>query len=280
MFGISRQAYYKRLHAQVARASRHAVVQTMVTQVRLKQPRIGTRKLYYLLKERIAETGIKLGRDGLFDGLRRAHMLVLPKKSYHKTTDSKHWMHKHPNLIKQAPKPTMAEQLWVADITYIDTAASTTYLSLVTDAHSRKIMGHHLHPTLHTDGVKKAFQMALRQRQTDRPLIHHSDRGLQYCASEYQRLHQRHGVQCSMTDGYDCYQNALAERVNGILKNEFLITQPRNLEQAATMIRQAIDTYNYARPHLALQCKTPDAVHQASIRTALKSGNKLLAKKA
>lgn len=279
LFGISRQTYYKRLHAQVARASRNAVVQTLVTQVRLKQPRIGTRKLYYLLKDRIAETGIKLGRDGLFDGLRSAHMLVLPKKSYHKTTNSKHWMHKHPNLIKNAPKPTMAEQLWVADITYIDTVESTTYLSLVTDAHSRKIMGHHLHPNLHTDGVKKALQMALRQRQTDRQLVHHSDRGLQYCSSAYQRLHQLHGVQCSMTDGYDCYQNALAERINGILKNEFLIIKPQNLEQAATMIRQAIYTYNHDRPHLALQCKTPDAVHQASIRKALKSGNKPLAEK-
>lgn len=265
MFGISRQTYYKRLRAEVDRAARSAVVTTMVTQVRLSQPRIGTRKLYYLLKPKIQEAGIKLGRDGLFDGLRRAHMLVSPKKCYRKTTNSRHWMFKHPNLIKDQPKPSKAEQLWVADITYIDTRETTAYLSLITDAHSRKIVGYHLHPNLHTNGVLQAFQMALRHRKTEGELIHHSDRGSQYCSEAYQRIHRRHGVICSMTDGYDCYQNAMAERVNGILKNEFLTAQPQDLKQAAVMIRQAIHTYNCDRPHLALQYKTPDAVHRASI---------------
>lgn len=240
----------------------------MVTQVRLKQPRIGTRKLHYLLKDRMAQAGVKLGRDALFDGLRKAHMLVRPKKSYHKTTDSRHWLRKHPNLIKDAPPPDKAEQLWVADITYIDTKDSTAYLSLVTDAHSRKIVGHHLHHNLHTDGIVKAMQMALRQRQTQRRLVHHSDRGSQYCSEAYQKLHRRHGIACSMTDGYDCYQNAMAERVNGILKNELLTAKPHNIEQAALMIRQAIHTYNHERPHLALKYKTPDAVHRASINAA------------
>lgn len=237
----------------------------MVTQVRLSQPRIGTRKLYYLLNTRIAQAGIKMGRDGLFDGLRKAHMLVQPKKCYRKTTNSKHWMHKHPNLIKDHPKPNKAEQLWVADITYIDTQETTGYLSLITDAHSRKIVGYHLHPNLHTEGVLQALQMALRQRRTDRELVHHSDRGLQYCAEAYQRLHRRHNVICSMTDGYDCYQNAMAERVNGILKTELLTAKPKDLEQAEVMIRQAIQVYNCERPHQALKYKTPDAVHRASI---------------
>ncbi|MGS0743149.1 IS3 family transposase [Glaciimonas sp. GG7] len=271
LLGISRQTYYKRIGAQVALAARNSTVQSMVTQVRLKQPRIGTRKLHYLLKDRIAEAGIKLGRDGLFRSLRMSHMLVKPKRSYHKTTDSRHWMFKHPNLIKDAPKPGMAEQLWVADITYIDTRETTAYLSLVTDAHSRKIMGHHLHPTLHTDGVAKALKMALKKRATDQQLIHHSDRGLQYCSAAYQRLHQSHDVLCSMTDGYDCYQNALAERINGIIKNEFLTVKPDNFAQAAIMIDQSIQTYNHERPHLALQYKTPDAVHQASVFNAVKS---------
>lgn len=237
----------------------------MVTQVRLSQPRIGTRKLYFLLKGQIERAGIKMGRDGLFDGLRRAHMLVRPKKSYRKTTNSRHWLHKHPNLIKNAPKPSKAEQLWVADVTYIDTVETTGYLSLVTDAHSRKIVGHHLHPNLHTKGVVQALQMALRQRKTTRDLTHHSDRGCQYCAEEYQRVQRRHGIRCSMTDGYDCYQNALAERINGILKTELLTAKPRNLAEAATMIQEAIRTYNCERPHQALKYKTPDAVHRASL---------------
>ncbi len=174
-------------------------------------------------------------------------------------------MYKHPNLIKDQPKPEKAEQLWVADITYIDTQEATGYLSLITDAHSRKIVGYHLHPNLHTDGVLQALQMAIRQRKTERPLIHHSDRGIQYCAEAYQRIHQRHHLRCSMTDGYDCYQNAMAERVNGILKTELLTAKPKDLAQASVMIREAVHVYNCERPHQALKYKTPDAVHRASV---------------
>ena len=206
-----------------------------------------------------------MGRDGLFDTLRKAHLLVHPKRCYRKTTNSKHWMFKHPNLIKDKPKPDKAEQLWVADVTYIDTERQTGYLSLITDAYSRKVVGYHLHPNLHTDGVMQALKAAVRQRCTTRNLIHHSDRGLQYCSQAYQRIHQRHGIVCSMTDGYDCYQNAMAERVNGILKTEFLTSKPKDLVQAAKMIQQAITTYNCERPHLALKYKTPDAVHRASV---------------
>ena len=270
MFGISRQAYYKRIHAEIGRAARNSVAQAMVQKVRLTQPKIGTRKLYYLLKQPLAQAGLKMGRDALFDALRRAHMLIHPRRCYRKTTDSKHWLHKHPNLLKDRPKPTMAEQVWVADITYIETKQTVGYLSLITDAYSRRIMGHHLHSSLHTDGVLCALRMALKQRRTDRAPIHHSDRGLQYCAGPYQQVHQRHGVACSMTDGYDCYQNALAERVNGILKTELLTAIPLDLNQAATMIDQAVDIYNRHRPHQALKYKTPDAVHRASVASELR----------
>ena len=246
----------------------------MVQQVRVRQPKVGTRKLYFLLKPQFVQAGLKLGRDGLFDALRRARMLVQPKRCYRKTTNSRHWMHKHPNLVKSKPKPMAAEQLWVADITYIETRETTGYLSLVTDAYSRRIMGYHLHANLHTDGVLKAWSMALRSRRTAHELIHHSDRGLQYCAESYQQIHRRNGILCSMTDGYDCYQNALAERVNGILKTEFLTTTPQNLEQAAIMIKQAIGIYNHERPHTALQYKTPDAVHRASVETNLRGNEK------
>jgi len=270
LFGISRQAYYKRIHAEIGRAARNSVAQAMVQQVRLTQPKIGTRKLYYLLKQPLVQAGLKMGRDALFEALRRAHMLVHPKRCYRKTTDSKHWLHKHPNLLKDRPKPTMAEQVWVADITYIETKQTIGYLSLITDAYSRRIMGHHLHPSLHTDGVLHALQMALKQRQTDRALIHHSDRGIQYCSRPYQQVHQRYGVACSMTDGYDCYQNALAERVNGILKTELLTATPLDLGQAATMIEQAVNIYNRQRPHQSLKYKTPDAVHRASVAPELR----------
>ena len=148
---------------------------------------------------------------------------------------------------------------------YIDTRETTGYLSLITDAYSRRIMGYHLHPSLHTDGVLQALQMALKQRKTKHELIHHSDRGIQYCSAAYQKMHRRHRLTCSMTDGYDCYQNALAERVNGILKTELLTALPQDLNQAGTMIRQAVRIYNHERPHLALKNKTPDAVHRASV---------------
>jgi putative transposase len=267
LFGISRQAFYKRIHAEIDRAARNGVVQTIVQQVRIKQPKIGTRKLYYLLRDQFANAGLKLGRDGLFEALRRARMLVKPRRCYRKTTNSKHWMYKHPNLVTGRPKPDAAEQLWVADITYIETREAVCYLSLITDAYSRRIMGYHLHPSLHTDGVKRALAMALRARKTRRDLVHHSDRGIQYCAEAYQRLHRRHGVTCSMTDGYDCYQNAMAERVNGILKNELLVNTALDIEQARTMIGQAVHIYNCDRPHHSLQYKTPDAVHRASVET-------------
>jgi transposase InsO family protein len=159
-------------------------------------------------------------------------------------------------------KVKQPEQLWVADITYIETKEETGYLSLITDAYSRKIVGHYLHHSLHTEGVYKAFNQALKKRIYKHQLIHHSDRGLQYCSSMYQQLHTKNNVICSMTDGYDCYQNALAERINGILKHEFLITKPNNLDQARVMINQAVETYNNRRPHLALKYKTPDYVHK------------------
>ncbi len=124
-------------------------------------------------------------------------------------------------------------------------------------------MGHHVHEGLHARSVARAFRPALQQRQTHQPLVHHSDLGIQYCSAHYQRLHTEHGITCSMTDGYDCYQNALAERVNGILKNELLEPPPTDLGQARRMVREAVDIYNRERPHLALKYKTPDAVHRA-----------------
>lgn len=242
------------------------VVLDLVRDVRREQPRIGTRKLYHLLSAPLAERSIKLGRDGMFCVLRAHRMLVPAKRAYHKTTMSHHRFYKHPNLLKPGPGqvvPQAPEQVWVSDITYLPTREETTYLSLVTDAYSRKIVGYHLDRHMQTSAVGRALKMALRQRSGGGRLIHHSDRGIQYCSAEYQRLHEEHGITCSMTDGYDCYQNALAERVNGILKEEFLLCRAGNLEEARQMVRESIRIYNEKRPHLSLKYKTPDEVHRA-----------------
>ncbi|CAG2153445.1 IS3 family transposase ISBcen7 [Ralstonia mannitolilytica] len=134
----------------------------------------------------------------------------------------------------------------------------------MTDAYSRKIVGYHVHESLHAESVSRALKMALKTRQTKQQLVHHSDRGIQYCSSEYQRIHKRHGLTCSMTDGYDCCQNALAERVNGILKGQSLLSRPADLQQAERIVAQSVHIYNHERPHQALKYKTPDAVHRAS----------------
>lgn len=266
--GISRQAYYQGRQRHIERGQRAQVVVRLVNEQRLRQPRLGTRKLHHLLRQPLEQAGVGLGRDAMFDVLRNARMLVPTRRAYHKTTDSHHRFRQHPNLVKEGPEQiqvTRSEQLWVADITYLPTADRFVYLSLVTDAHSRKIVGWHVHPTLQTEEVAQAMKMALRGRQTRHELTHHSDRGIQYCSSHYQLLHRRHGVKCSMTDGYDCYQNALAERVNGILKSEFLLSRPADLIQARRMVAESIQIYNHERPHLSLKMQTPDAVHRASL---------------
>ncbi len=236
-----------------------------VWSVRLRQPRLGTRKLHFLLHEQPLAM-LRVGRDRLFRLLREQRLLVAPRRAYQKTTHSHHRFHRPPNLLKPGPGqvlPTAPEQLWVADITYRPTRESTAYLSLVTDADSRKIVGCHVHESLHAHSVAQALSLALKQRISRQPLVHHSDRGIQYCSALYQQLHAKHGIGCSMTDGYDCYQNSLAERVNGIQKLELLLQRPHDLAQARRMVRESVAIYNNERPHLARQYKTPDAVHRA-----------------
>ncbi|WP_433691765.1 IS3 family transposase [Herbaspirillum seropedicae] len=266
--GISRQAYYQRCQRERDAQHQAEAVVELVQPIRLRQPRIGTRKLHCLLTPTLAQSQMKVGRDKLFGILRQARLLVQPQRAYHKTTNSHHRFRCHPNLLKEGPNkviPTGPEQVWVADITYLPTRGKFVYLSLVTDAWSRKIVGYHVHDSLQTEEVSQALKMALRDRRGKAPVIHHSDRGIQYCSTYYQEIHRRHGLVCSMTDGYDCYQNALAERINGILKGEFLLSRPENLAQAAKMVAQSIRIYNEERPHTALKYKTPDAVHRASV---------------
>lgn len=257
--GISRQAYYQQYARQIARDGHEAKVLAFVRTERMMQPRIGTRKLKYMM----AQQGLLIGRDHLFNLLGVHRLLVPAKRAYHRTTLSHHRLRCHPNLLAAQMPAKQPEQVWVADITYFPTWKEDTYISLVTDAFSRKIVGYYVDNSMHTGSVKQAFRQALRQRMRKEGLIHHSDRGSQYCSKEYQALHAQHGVKCSMTDGYDCYQNALAERINGILKNEFLLTKPQNLEEARKMVEESVLIYNQRRPHLALQYKTPDEVHRA-----------------
>lgn len=261
LFGMSRQAVYQAKRRRELRAQELARIKPLVQSIRMQMPRLGTRKLYYLLKEDFVQLGIKIGRDGFFDYLRAEHLLIRPKKNYTKTTDSKHWLKKYPNLFKDR-KVMGSEEVFVSDITYVKSKERTHYLSLVTDAYSRKIMGYHLSDDMSAEHVVKALKMANKNRKTSKALIHHSDRGLQYCSNVYQDELRSTRITPSMTDGYDCYQNALAERINGILKNEFLILKCHNGLELNQMVKESIDTYNSTRPHLSLNFKTPNFIHE------------------
>ena len=193
LFGISRQAIYQAEIRLNERAKELSQIKLLVQDIRMKMPRIGTRKLYYLLKDDFVRLNIKIGRDALFDFLRSEHMLIKPKKSYAKTTNSKHWLKKHPNLMKEV-KIERPEQFFVSDITYVKSRESIHYLSLVTDAYSRKIMGYKLSDDMSTDSVVQALKMAIKKRKMNNPLIHHSDRGLQYAAAIYQDELNANGI--------------------------------------------------------------------------------------
>lgn len=232
----------------------------MVTGLRRFMPRLGTRKLYQLIKPQLVEAGIKLGRDGLFAYLQDQQMLVKPRKSYTKTTHSKHWMKKYPNLLKEL-EISQPEQVLVSDITYVESGEGVHYLSLVTDASSRKIMGYELSWDMKAESVVKALYQAAQACHQTEAVIHHSDRGLQYCSSRYQEVLRSNGMVPSMTDGYDCYQNALAERVNGILKQEFLFYRCKTFAELKVLVDESIAIYNEMRPHLSLGMKTPEEVH-------------------
>lgn len=268
MFGVSRQAIYQAQKRAEKRTEELEQIKPLVQSIRMEMPRIGTRKLYYLLKADFEQLNIKIGRDALFTYLRSEQLLIKPKKNYTKTTHSKHWLTKHPNLMKEV-KPKRAEQFFVSDITYIKSREKTHYLSLVTDAYSRKIMGYKLSDDMSAENVVKALVMAVKNRKTKTPLIHHSDRGLQYCSSVYQNQLNANTITPSMTDGYDCYQNALAERINGILKQEFLVEKCNTGKELELLIKESINIYNNKRPHLSLNMKTPNFIHEKTTEDIL-----------
>jgi putative transposase len=224
---------------------------------------MGGRKLHLKLKPELAKAEIKCGRDNFFDILREKNLLVRHRKRYVKTTQSKHLFYKYPNLIKDM-EITRAEQVFVSDITYIRTKAGNMYLFLVTDAYSKQIMGRHLSDNMKTINAIRALKMALKARKyPERKLIHHSDRGLQYCNPDYISLSEANGVEISMTTKYDPYENAVAERVNGILKTEYEIGEGFiDQKDARREINHAIWLYNTDRPHLSCENLTPVEAHR------------------
>jgi len=229
----------------------------------MTMPRIGTRKLYYLLNQELKT--LKIGRDKFFKILKANHLLIIPKRSYHITTDSHHRFKKHKNLIEnlEIKRP---EQVWVSDITYIGKRSNPCYLSLVTDAYSKQIMGYNVATNLNAESSLKALQMALKVRKDKcLTLIHHSDRGIQYCSDEYQKvIRKAKNLLCSMTESYDPYQNAVAERINGILKQEFMIDRynDQELNVIKLVVKESIQIYNLLRPHCSNYRLTPMQMHQ------------------
>lgn len=263
LFGISRQVYYRKIRRRACKQTKAGQVVSLVMEIRKSMPRIGVRKLYYLLQDKLLH--LKIGRDKFFDILRANHLLIQPKRSYHITTNSHHRFRKHQNLILDTVI-NRPEQVWVSDITYIGKREKPCYLSLVTDAYSKKIMGHYVADNLNTESSLMALKVAVKSRKDKAlSLVHHSDRGLQYCADDYQNMLNKHNVKCSMTNNGDPYENAVAERINGILKQEFMIdTYHQDTVIMKIIVKEAIEIYNNQRPHYSNHMLTPEQMHAQS----------------
>jgi len=257
---LHRDAYYKCKARQHHRESEDSKVIPLVKAERKIQPRVGTRKLHKHLQVTFQQSGIKVGRDRLFNILRANDMLVKRKKASFKTTNSYHHFHKYSNLIKDM-EVTAPNQVWVSDITYIRTVKGFCYLALVTDLYSRKIVGYDISDSLELAGCMRALQKALAKAKPADGLVHHSDRGIQYCSKQYVAKLNKRKVKISMTEENHCYENAVAERVNGILKDEFYLDQCFvNTSNAKVATKNAIHIYNNKRLHLSLGYKTPNMV--------------------
>ena len=256
-FGYSRQAFYKRERLEAKRELNHRKILQAVQRTRCRQPRVGGRKL----QRHLQAEGIRVGRDRLLELLRQNNLLIRNKRNYKRTTQSKHEFKTYKNKIKTL-KVTRPNEAYVSDITYIKVATIYYYLFLITDLFSHKIVGHDLHRDLTTQGALNALRMALAQRNDQTiSLIHHSDRGRQYCSNEYIDLLESGRVDISMTEENHVYENALAERVNGILKTEFLLSHQPSIEIAKIAVKESIEIYNKERLHMSLGYRTPESVH-------------------
>ncbi|MFH1965202.1 MAG: IS3 family transposase [Acidobacteriota bacterium] len=259
--GMSRQNYYKGHKRRQRKEVDAGVIEGLVRSERAQQPRLGGKKLYHILKPELKDVGVKIGRDLFFEVLKKKGLLLerLPKSP--RTTNSRHSLPVFTNQFKDM-EITAPNQAWVSDITYIRTDEGFLYLSLITDAYSRMITGFYGGDTLETEGCLKALEMALKGLGNREKPLHHSDRGSQYCSHVYVEKLQEYALSISMTQENHCYENAMAERVNGILKQEYgLGTKFRTKQQAVVSIKQSVHLYNTRRPHLALKYKTPAEVH-------------------
>lgn len=264
LFGKSRQAYYQHSRYVYKEEVKVEILLQLVGKERKMMPRIGGRKLLLHIQPHLPAE-LYLGRDSFFEFLRGQGLLIRKRRYRARTTYSNHWLHKYPNLIREFV-PEKAHQLWVSDITYIETKEGFGYLSLITDAYSRKIIGWDLGATLEAKHTVKALQMAINQMPKGiKGVIHHSDRGVQYCCSDYVKVLSKNHFQISMTENSDPRENAIAERVNGILKDEWLNQMKlTSLTHATNQLEQIIRIYNQNRPHSSLDMRTPEYAHNQS----------------
>lgn len=238
-----------------------AIVLKLVREIRLDLPRAGVPKIHFILKAKLCEHSIKMGRDALYDLLGEHGYLIRYHRRKPYTTDSNHRYKKYPNLIREIKYLTHPGQLWVSDITYIRLKEKFCYLSIITDAYSHKIIGYCLYPTLHSNGPINALLMAAKSKR-GMSLIHHSDRGSQYCCDDYVKLLAHYEIKISMTEKGDPYENAIAERINGILKGEFLLDKTfTSFSEAEQTVKNAIEKYNHIRPHASCDNLTPVQAH-------------------
>ncbi len=261
LLGYSRQALYQGQHHQQQEAYAKELLLQQIQIIRTEQKRVGGRKLLLMLNGFMHQHGIIIGRDSFFDLLAEHGLLVRKRKrSKPITTNSYHRYHRYKNIIKDFV-PTASNQLWVSDITYITLKQGFAYLSLITDAYSRKVVGYSLHKTLEAAGSVKAARMALQTLPKQHALIHHSDRGVQYCCNDYVKLLHKHAINISMTENGDPLENAVAERVNGILKDELLEDQYSGFTAAQLGIAKAVSIYNHQRLHSSIDYLTPIEAH-------------------
>lgn len=261
LLGYSRQAYYKGIKTEAAKGVKSRAIVEQIRIIRKEQPRTGSDKIHILLSDFKQWHGIKMGRDALLDLMREEHLLIRPKRRRARTTFSFHRFRKYPNRIRGF-MPNEPNQLWASDITYLPVNGSFAYLSLVTDAYSRKIVGYNLGKTLEAAGCEQALKMAIRDNPVRcEQILHHSDRGIQYCSNGYVKLLEESHIGISMTESGDPLENALAERVNGILKGELLAEKYEHYDQARSAVAKAIDLYNNKRLHSSIAMLTPQQAH-------------------
>jgi transposase InsO family protein len=261
-FGISRQAFYQGKNRSFITALQEEIILQKVWDIRSSHPRLGGKKLLFKIRPFLKEHGIKMGRDAFFDFLRANNLLIKQRKRYHVTTNSKHWMKKYPNLIKDM-EPLGPNHIWVSDITYWKTKGRHFYISFITDAYSRKIVGYQVAKTMEAVESVTALKFALKTLESGvSGLIHHSDRGSQYCSSAYVKTLKKRNVKISMTENGDPLENAIAERVNGIIKGEYLFDYEINsLSKAKEVLKSVVKLYNEDRPHSSISNATPSEVH-------------------